>query len=125
MTKKILLVDDDIDLVEQNKMILKEKGYEVLTSHTAKDALKLLESNKPDLIILDVMMEHRSAGFVFARELGKKYENIPVILLSGDQQKADWLGEDDNTWGQIVKFLEKPIKPDELENVIQKVLKNA
>ena len=82
MTKKILLVDDDIDLVEQNKMILKEKGYEVLTSHTAKDALKLLESNKPDLIILDVMMEHRSAGFVFARELGKKYENIPVILLS-------------------------------------------
>jgi CheY-like chemotaxis protein len=124
MTKKILLVDDDIDLVEQNKMVLKEKGYDVLTSHTAKDALKLLESNKPDLIILDVMMEHRSAGFVFARELGKKYEDIPVILLSGDQQKGDWLGEEDKTWGQIVKFLEKPIKPDELEKVVQKALKD-
>ncbi|MEW5821508.1 MAG: response regulator [Cyanobacteriota bacterium] len=122
MTKKVFLVDDDIDLIEQNKMVLAENGYEVITSSTAEEALELLKTVKPDILILDVMMEHHTAGFVLAREIGKKHNNIPIIILSGDPQKANWLGESNDTWDKIVKFLDKPVKPDELANVVKKVL---
>lgn len=125
MSKKVLLVDDDIDLIEQNKMVLSDEGYEVLTSHTAQEALKKLNEEKPDVIVLDVMMEHRTAGFVLAREIGKKHKNLPIIILSGDPEKANWMGESDETWDQIVKFLDKPVKPDELLKVIQKVTTNG
>lgn len=123
MTKKVFLVDDDVDLVNQNKLVLSKKGYEVSTAYTADEALKKLEADKPDLMILDVMMEHRTAGFVLAREIGKKYSDIPIIIMSGDTEKANWMGEDNNTWDQIVKFLEKPVSPDELSEAIEKVLK--
>ena len=122
MTKTVFLVDDDIDLVEQNTMVLVERGYSVVSAYTGQAALKKLDSVKPDILVLDVMMEHRTAGFVLARELGKKYPELPVIILSGDPEKANWLGESNNSWDQVVKFLDKPIKPDNLANEIQKVL---
>jgi DNA-binding response OmpR family regulator len=125
MTKKVFLVDDDVDLIEQNKMVLTENGYEVITAYTAKEALEKLGKEKPDIMVLDVMMEHRTAGFVLAREIGEKHSNIPVIILSGDTQKANWLGEANDTWNGIAQFLDKPFNPDELTNVVRKVLKNG
>ncbi len=122
MTKTVFLVDDDIDLVEQNTITLREKGYNVAAAYTGQAALKKLDSVKPDMLVLDVMMEHRSAGFVLARELGKKYPELPVIILSGDPEKVNWLGETENAWDQVVKFLDKPVTPDNLADEIQKVL---
>ncbi len=122
MTKTVFLVDDDIDLVEQNSMILKEKGYKVETAYTGQAALKKLDDIKPDILVLDVMMEHRTAGFVLARELGKKYPELPVIIVSGDPEKVNWLGETESAWDQVVKFLDKPVKPEALADEIQKVL---
>jgi len=122
MAKTVFLVDDDIDLVEQNSMILKDRGYNVETAYTGQAALKKLDAIKPDILVLDVMMEHRTAGFVLARELGKKYPELPVIIVSGDPEKVNWLGESDSSWDQVVKFLDKPVKPDVLADEIQKVL---
>ncbi|OGR11914.1 MAG: hypothetical protein A2097_00920 [Desulfobacula sp. GWF2_41_7] len=123
MKKTVFLVDDDIDLVEQNTMVLEEQGFSVVSAYTAQAALKKLEDIKPDILVLDVMMEHRTAGFVLARELGRKYPELPVIILSGDPDKVNWIGESEDAWDQVVKFLDKPIKPDKLANEIQKVIK--
>lgn len=125
MAKKVFLVDDDVDLVNQNKLVLSKKGYDVSTAFTAEEALKKLESDKPDIMILDVMMEHRTAGFVLAREIGNKYSEIPIVIMSGDTEKANWMGEANDTWDQIVKFLEKPVSPDELAEAIEKVLNDG
>lgn len=122
MTKTVFLVDDDIDLVEQNTLVLEEKGFKVVTAYTGQAALKKLDNLKPDILVLDVMMEHRTAGFVLARELGKKYPDLPVIILSGDPEKTNWLGESNGTWNQVIKFLDKPVKPDHLASEIHKVL---
>lgn len=122
MKKTVFLVDDDIDLVEQNTMVLKEKGYDVISAYTGQSALQKLDSVSPDIMVLDVMMEHRTAGFVLARELGRKYSDLPVIILSGDVDKANWLGESDSSWDQVVKFLDKPVQPDKLADEIKKVI---
>lgn len=119
---KIFLVDDDVDLVEQNKMVLVEKGHTVVTANTAKEALTRLKTEKPDLMIIDVMMEHRTAGFTLAREIGKNFPKVPIIVMSGATDKANWMGEPGDTWGAVVNFLDKPVDPDKLAKVVEEVL---
>lgn len=119
---KIFLVDDDVDLVQQNKMVLMEKGHKVITAHTAKEALEKLKTETPDLMIVDVMMEHRTAGFTLAREIGKRFPNMPLIIMSGATDKANWMGEPNDTWGPVVNFLDKPVDPDKLAKTVAEVL---
>ncbi len=120
---KIFLVDDDVDLVEQNKMVLEEKGHTVITANTAKEALEKLKTVKPDLMVVDVMMEHRTAGFALAREIGKNFGKIPLIIMSGATDKVNWMGESNDTWGTVVNFLDKPVDPDKLAKVVEEALK--
>ena len=119
---KIFLVDDDVDLVEQNKLVLTEKGHTVITANTAKEALERLKKEKPDLMIVDVMMEHRTAGFALAREIGKNFPKLPLIIMSGATDKVNWMGEPNDTWGAIINFLDKPVDPDKLAKVVEEVL---
>ncbi len=125
---KVFLVDDDVDLVEQNTMVLKENGYEVVSANTAREGIETLAQMdaKPDIIVADVMMEHNRAGFEFARELGKKYADIPLIIMSGDPHKENWYDNDDSsTWDSVIRFLDKPVSPDKLVKEIGEVLKNG
>jgi len=119
---KIFLVDDDVDLVQQNKMVLVEKGYTVITANTAKEALEKLKTEKPDLMVVDVMMEHRTAGFALAREIGRNFPTVPLIIMSGATDKVNWMGESNDTWGSIVNFLDKPVDPDKLAKTVAEVL---
>ena len=120
---KIFLVDDDVDLVEQNKLALVEKGYTVITANTAQEALQKLKTEKPDLMIVDVMMEHRTAGFALAREIGKNFVNIPLIIMSGADDKLNWMGESNDTWRPVINFLDEPVDPDKLVKVVEEALK--
>ncbi len=119
---KIFLVDDDVDLIEQNKMVLEEHGHEVTTAYTAKEALEKLKSYTPEIMVIDVMMEHRTAGFALAREIGKRFSKMPLIVMSGATDKSTWMAESEETWGSIVNFLDKPVDPDELAKTVKKVL---
>ncbi len=119
---KIFLVDDDVDLVEQNKMVLEENGHQVITANTAKEALEKLKKERPDLMVIDVMMEHRTAGFALAREIGKNFPKVPLIVMSGAADKANWMAEPGDTWGAVVNFLDKPVDPDKLAKVVKEVL---
>ena len=65
----VLLVDDDADLVLANQLVLSRRGYSVRTAGSAAEALKQLQAARPDVIVLDVMMESNDAGFALARQV--------------------------------------------------------
>ncbi len=81
-TKKIVIVDDDIDIITVVASILKAKGYEVFSANDKTEGLQLIRSIKPDLAILDVMMTTQFEGFELAKELveDKSINDIPVII---------------------------------------------
>lgn len=122
---KILLVDDDPDLVSAFEAILYSRGYNIVTANNKNEGLKKLEKEKPDLAILDVMMDDDHDGFVMAREIKKRHPDLPIIMLTGISEVTgvnfraaaadpDWLPADE--------YLEKPVHPDELVNCIEELI---
>jgi two-component system alkaline phosphatase synthesis response regulator PhoP len=111
MKTKILLVDDEKDIIEFLQYNLEEEGFEVICAYDGEEALEKI-SNKPDLIILDVMMP-KLDGYEVCKFIRKKkgYENIPVIFLTAksgeiEEIKGLELGAND--------FIQKPISPKKL-----------
>ena len=81
--KKILLVDDDADFVEATKLILESKSYDVVVSYDGKEGLKKVQTEEPNLIILDVMMPEMDGYEVCAKlKSDPRFKDIPVILLT-------------------------------------------
>ncbi len=125
---KILLVDDDVDFVQMNKAVLEFNGYTVVTAYDSEEALRVARAEKPDLAVLDVMMNRMDEGFVLSRHLKDDpvLGRMPILLLtsinrllrplefSGDEE---WIGAD--------AMLEKPVKPEELLAEIQRLLTPA
>ncbi len=87
MANRILVVDDDINICELVRLYLEKDGYEVLTSHDGKDALKLFDKEKPDLCILDIMLPGMD-GVSLCREI-RKTEDVPVIMLTAKGETFD------------------------------------
>jgi len=120
MAKKILLVDDERDLVFYTKLFLEEKGYEILEAYDGRQALDVLDAETPDLVILDVAMP-RLSGWDVLRIMqdDERMKEIPVLMLTARAEDADkakgWeLGV---TWYQT-----KPFELDELALVIDRIL---
>lgn len=84
MAKKILIVDDEQDVIIFLDTLFKSEGYETVTAMNGAEALKKLKEDKPDLITLDLQMP-QNTGTDFYRSIrhNKEYENIPVIVVSG------------------------------------------
>ena len=117
---RILVVDDDPPRVKMTAFLLREEGYEVLAANNGRDALLLLEREKPDLVLLDVMMPGLD-GFETLREIRSRYA-IPVIFLSAKGETADRVagleqGADD--------YLAKPFEPSELLARVKAVLRRT
>ena len=85
MSKKILLIDDDSDFVNANKLLLEKNGFEVVTAFDGEEGLKKAEVENPDLIVLDVMMKTGTEGFHVAKQIREieSLKETPVIMLSG------------------------------------------
>ncbi|HZW37756.1 MAG: response regulator [Syntrophothermus sp.] len=124
--KKILLVDDDLDLLEQNKLLLETKGYNVITSDTTKEAWDLFKSEKPDAAILDLIMEEHDSGFILSYKIKKdEYgKNIPVFVLTSATYvtgfKFSSSTEEEKEWIKCDEILNKPVQIEELEMKLNK-----
>jgi len=83
-TKKILIVDDDIDIITVIETILSKEGYEVITAMNKKEGIEKMLSEKPDLAILDVMMTTHYEGFELAQEIlnNPELKSIPILIQS-------------------------------------------
>lgn len=120
MAKKILIIDDEYDLVETLTFRLESSGYEVLAAHDGEDGLKKVKELKPDIILLDVMMP-RIDGYKVCAKLKSddNYKSIPIIMLTAKGQESDrergmGMGADD--------YLTKPFESAELLEKIKKYL---
>lgn len=120
----ILLVDDDQDLIEMNKTMLTQRGHNVLIAYSAAEARRVIQTNRPDAAVLDVMMEDMTVGFELARYLHGQIPDLPMIMLTGirNEMKLPYKYEPDETWLPVTKFLEKPVNPRVLADEVEKLL---
>lgn len=124
-TKTILFVDDDRDFLSSQSIYFSSRGYQVLTAEGGKEALKLLEKEVPDIIILDLMMEHFDSGFTLGHQIRKieRLKNVPQVMLSGvasaTGRRFDREGEGLEKWSKLDAFLDKPITGKQLLKVIE------
>jgi CheY-like chemotaxis protein len=117
--KSVLLVDDDEVFREAVSVVL-ETRYQVLAAGNGSEALARIGESKPDLVILDVMMDHLAEGFDVARALRTNPDTaaIPIIMLTGVDQVYHVRMQADDSWMPCDRYLEKPLDPVDL-------LKNA
>ena len=119
---KILIVDDEADLIMMLQVRLETNGYEVISANDGDEGLKKAETELPDLIILDIMMP-RLDGFAVVREVRKneKIKNTPVIMCSGmDEQKAQEESIKVGADAFIIKPIESPILMSTIEGLLKK-----
>ena len=123
MAKKVLMIDDDPEFIEAITNVLDAKGYDVVSANNGKDGVKKAKAEKPNIILLDVMMTTESEGFDVAREMHKdeSARNIPVIILTGIRKAMSlpFGFEPDETWLPVKEVLEKPVKPEVLLKAIE------
>ena len=122
-SKKILIVDDEADIRTFLDTLLKESGYETAVAADGDSGFDLLQSFKPDLVTLDIIMP-RETGHKFYRRLIKDphFKNTPVIILSGVTRYKELFGRDHKTMPKPFAFVEKPIVPEELIAKIEEAI---
>lgn len=119
--KRILLVDDETQLVEMVKMRLEANDYEVLCAHDGQEALDKARKEKPDLIILDLMLP-KIDGYKVCRMLkfDEKYRNIPIILFTARAQETDIkLGKEVGADAYIAKPFDPPSLLEKIKELLQ------
>lgn len=121
MSATVLLVDDDREFVAANRLVLEKTGHRVVTAHDGESGRKKALEVRPDVIVLDVMMETNQAGFELARWLRSQEQtrNAPIIMLTGINQKFPLNFDKDDIWLPVDEFLEKPVDPDALLDAIR------
>lgn len=123
---KILLIDDDPDFVESTKLVLESKPYEVITASNGNEGLAKARKEKPDLIILDIIMPGKD-GFNAAEDLKKDPEmkKIPVIMLTSFSENVGQtsLSVSQGLMLDTEDYIDKPVAPQELLRRVEKLLK--
>ncbi len=125
--RSILVVDDDLDLLEQMTGILSAAGYEVVAADGHAAAEKAMLKARPDLAIVDLMMEERDSGFVLSYELKKLYPDIPVIMLTA-VAGATGLNfatpsAEARSWTKVDKMMDKPVRAEQLKAEVRRLLR--
>ncbi|TET46346.1 MAG: response regulator transcription factor [Dehalococcoidia bacterium] len=122
MTKKILIVDDDPSMVGLISQVLSSKGYEVLESNNGQDALRLLYSQKPDLVLLDVVMPIMD-GWQTCSRIRDISAAIPIIMLTGQRKTEEDVAQGLDYGAD--EYLIKPVGNKELVARVQAMLRRA
>ncbi|NCA11490.1 response regulator [bacterium] len=117
--KRVLLVDDDVEIIESMKTLLESKGYEILVARDGNQGIVLAEQENPDLVVLDMMMPKRSGFLVLERLRRSRPVPLRVIMITaneGSRHKAyaEMLGVDD--------YIRKPFAMDRLLESVQRLL---
>ncbi len=123
---RILLVDDDREFVESNKDLLEAHGYVVVTAYDGASGLELAKRERPDVMILDVMMATETEGFDISRAVPQipELRGMAVLLVTGIR-RAKHLPfglEPDETWLPVNDIMEKPVVPEKLLEKLRKLL---
>lgn len=122
----ILVVDDDIDMLEQTRLHLEAAGYNVVSADNEKAATTLLDTFKPDLAVLDLMMENHDSGFILSYKIKKMDPSIPVIIVTAVTSQTgidfDVTTEDESAWIKADAIIAKDIRYEQLIGEVERLL---
>jgi len=127
MKKKLLVADDDSDYLYQIRLKIESFGFEVIMADSQKEAEVILETFKPDLAIVDLMMENEDSGFILSYKIKRLYPSVPVIIATAvsaetgmnfDSEKGIREG-----WIKADLIIDKGIRTEQLHKEINKLLK--
>lgn len=123
---KVLLIDDDPDFLDATSLILEADGYEVDTADTPEKGVAAVTRDRPDLVILDVMMPDAYEGFRVAREIREtlKLTELPIIMLSGlhKRNEVNYHFAPEADYLPVDEFLDKPVSPTTLLTTVRRLL---
>jgi two-component system alkaline phosphatase synthesis response regulator PhoP len=123
--QRILIVDDDADVVESVSSFLEANGYQVLKAHDGREGLKQAKLERPDLIIMDIMMNERTEGFFTVQAIRRTagLESVPIFVLSSlYEQVPGFRIPPDSGWMAHDQFFHKPVNMPELRDKIRRFL---
>ncbi|MCD4824070.1 MAG: response regulator [Phycisphaerae bacterium] len=125
--KSILIIDDDEDYLFQQKAYLEAAGYEVIATESSEKAEELIEQHKPDLVVVDLMMEEDDTGFRLCYFIKKNHPSMPVIMATGVAAEAgiefNAVTDEERLWLKADVVLAKPFRCEQLEAKIKCLLK--
>jgi DNA-binding response OmpR family regulator len=119
---KILIVDDDPDMVEAGRIVLEREGHTVESASNVDDGLAVLEEFRPELLILDVMMEEPDDGLRFARQVRRRGHTLPILMLTGVNLAMGLHIDKDEEIVPVDEFQEKPVDPATLIRKVRQLL---
>lgn len=117
--KKILLVDDDLDLLEQNRLLIESKGYSVITANSGQEGWEVFKKSKPDACVVDLIMEEHDSGFILCYNIKKDPygKNIPVFILTSATYDTGFkfgaTTSEEREWVKADALINKPVIIDE------------
>ncbi len=120
----VLLVDDDVAFLTATSLMLRDAGYNVITAEDGRSGLAAVREHKPDVVVIDVVMNRPDEGFALARAIRGDADlaGVKMLVLTAVGQRYEMLFEPDDLWLPVDKVLEKPITGDELAAEISAVL---
>jgi CheY-like chemotaxis protein len=125
--KTILVVDDDVDFLTQHKIYLESLGYSVVTAESQRQAEEILKTLRPDLAMVDLMMEHVDGGFALCYHIKKIDPAIPVILVTAVSSETglefDASTQEERSWVKADVMLAKPVRFDQLKRELERLMK--
>lgn len=126
--QRILIIDDDPDVREALTLILEPAGYAVTCCATGPEGLEMVQSQPPDLIMLDIMLASPSEGFHLAYELRRDEQTamIPIVMISsiGETMGMDYAKELGSDYVPVEKFLDKPLSAEMVLSAVKETLAN-
>lgn len=122
--KKILIIDDDPDFVHSTGIVLRSAGYEVLEAFSGKEGLEKSRSDKPDLYIIDLMMETYNEGLNVIKALieDEEAKDKPRIMVTSVDLKGLWDSYSQDEWLSCDFFIQKPVSPDGLLIYVERAM---
>lgn len=123
--RRILLVDDDLDLLEQHKVLFESRGYNVVTADNSKKGWDLFKVEKPYAAVIDLIMEEHDAGFILSYRIKKDSygKNIPVFVLTSATYvtgfKFSASTAEEKEWIKCDEIINKPVVIDDLVQKIE------
>ena len=121
----ILIVDDDPEIREAMRIVLESKGHSVREADTTDACRAAVEQERPDVLILDVMMRNPDDGFHLSYELRQgKNKDMPILMVTGIGQQTGWEFDPkkDQDFIPVDEYMEKPVKPDALIAAVNRLL---
>lgn len=119
---RILIVDDDVDIIEASKVMLEIDGHEILAAYNRADGLSVALEQKPDLMILDVMMDEPDDGFALAQAIRGRGIKTPIIMLTSVSRVSGYQFGADDELLPVEAFLQKPVDPSLLQQKVRELL---